>query len=499
MKKKFPEGDEPLDKRDETQKFSSISFPGLTGEFRNNNDVTVDHIRLGGERELEFTLLYSRGLCNMKVLNEDVIPRLEKHLSRGRGLAAYAEKSSIKQVPNQKEAVKKVFLGELVIFDHLEEKVYSASIARYPQRQTEESNAELSFTGPRDGFIEDLESNIALVRKRLKTTSLYYEPFVIGEQSGTRVALLYMNDLAKPEMINHVRGLLENIDVDALLSANQLQELLSESPFRLLPILQTTGRPDFVCNSLLRGRFAILMEGVPVALLGPVTLTTLIKTAEDEDANWLYGSFERLLRITGILTATFLPAFWVALSGYHQDQIPFVLLASVAEARMGVPLPAPAEAILLVLLFELFKEAGLRLPSAIGQILAVVGGIIIGDAAINAGLTNPVMVVVVAISTVATFTLVSPTLQGTVTIFRLFVLISASITGMFGFFVSSYLVLVYAAHLRSFNIPFLAPLAPLDFKDMVLSVFNPSAKLKTRTRKSSILRWGSSERGQGGS
>ncbi|WP_279401732.1 spore germination protein [Piscibacillus salipiscarius] len=218
-----------------------------------------------------------------------------------------------------------------------------------------------------------------------------------------------------------------------------------------------------------------------------------MKTGEDYEYPWLFNSFERLLRIVGMIIGITLPGFWVALAAFHPDQIPLVFLSSASQARQGIPLPTPVEALILVLLFDLLKEAGLRLPFSVGQILGVVGGLIIGDAAIRAGITSPANVVMIATSTVATFTISNQSLSGIVSLIRIFILIISSFLGLFGFFVATFFVLIHIANLRSFNLPYLAPLAPFTPKDIVNSLFHMPEKLKKTRFK--MLRVRDSKRG----
>ncbi|MFB5660470.1 spore germination protein [Alteribacillus sp. HJP-4] len=474
---------------------TAITIDNIKDAFSKCSDVIIKPMCFSEDPSSEIIFVYNEGLANLASLNEEIIPGLEEHLSSGKRVDTFRKKITSAVDGNMNILTEKVFNGELILVEMATRETFSINISKPPQREPEEPNTEISILGPRDGFIEEIEVNIALLRKRLPTTSLVNERFIIGDRSQTKVSLMYFEDIIREDMIDHVRESLEDIDIDALLSTQQLEEILTESSFRLFPMYQNSGRPDYVADALLRGRFVMFIDGLPQAVLAPVNLTLMLKTAEDAEYTWLYNSFERLLRLLGISVATFLPGFWVALSSFHQDQLPFILLASVSESRQGVPLPAALEAFVLIGLFELFREAGLRLPLAVGQILAVVGGLIIGDAAINAGLTNPVMVVIVATSAVSTFTLVSPALQGTVTILRLFILGLSSIIGIFGFFVGIFMILIYVSHLRSYSIPYMAPLAPLRIRDSIFTIFRPS--WKKQSRRPSILHTGDEDRREG--
>ncbi|PKR78095.1 spore germination protein [Halalkalibacillus sediminis] len=454
--------------------------------FHNCQDVIFEE-RSFCENKYKVTLVYTEGLSDQKLLSEDILPSLGKLFKsyndrwKKDTLIENWHKSSITIEEKNDVMMEKVFSGELLICLEFLGVIYSLNIADLPRRKPEETNAEVAIRGPRDGFIEEIETNVALVRKRLKTNTLLYEKFTVGERAKTKVGLMYIEDIARPEIISDIRRRIENLKVDAITNTNELEELLEESSLRLFPMFHYTGRTDLTVDALLRGRFILFLDGAPIAVIGPVNLMLLLKTGEDQEYIWLYNSFERFIRLFGLIIGIALPGFWLALAGFHQDQLPLVLLSSLTQARQGVPLPTSLEIIILVLLFDLFREAGLRLPLAVGQILAVVGGLIIGDAAIRAGLTSPSTIVIIATSTVASFTIANQSLTGVISVMRLFVALGASLAGMFGFLVTGFLVLIYVSNLRSFSLPYLAPVAPINFKDWFKAVFRPSQKaVKTR-------------------
>lgn len=462
-----------------------ISKDSLNQAFADCADVQQDRLSFGVNHDIHVLIIYNEGLCDTKQLNNHLLPELDKILkheqvtpSDPQSLLKELQQLRVKIETQMDRLMSKVFEGQLVLFFEDLQEAYALDISDPPLRNPEQANTEITIRGPRDGFIEDLPTNVALLRKRLPTSSLKYEQFVLGRRSQTKIALLYIHDMIRPEVLNEVKRRLSNIDIEAIINTNQLEELMAESSYPLFPIFQYTARADFTADSLLSGRFAIFLDGLPTAIIGPLNFMLLLKTAEDVEVHFLYNSFERLMRIVGVWIASSLVGFWVAITSFHPDQLPLVLLASLTNVRQGVPLPTPVEALIMVLMFELFREAGMRLPMAIGQVLAVVGGLIVGDAAIRSGLTSPAMVLVVAVSAVATFTLVNQSLQGVVSLIRLFILICSAFLGMYGFLISSFLVLLYASNLRSFGLPYLVPLSPLHFRDLMFAVFRPSWGIK---------------------
>lgn len=346
-------------------------------------------------------------------------------------------------------------------------------------RNVEESNMEVSIRGPRDGFIESATDNVSLIRKRLKTSALKVKTYSIGRRSHTQVKLLYMDDVIEPKLLTEIDKRLKSIDISIVASSYQIEELLYDNTYSLVPLVEYSGRPDFVVDALNEGRFAVIIDGNPSALIGPTNFSLLIRSAEDTQSSFFYVNAERLIRITALITSILLPGFWLAITSYQIDQIPFPLVATVAQSRVGLPLSSPLEIFLMLLFFELFKEAGIRLPKPVGQTVAVLGGLIVGDAAIRAGLTSPATLVVGAITLISTYTLTDQSLAGNILIIRFFIVGLAALLGLYGFFIGVFLLLIYIASLTSFGFPFVSPLNRM--KNINDSVFRLPVK-KDRNR-----------------
>ncbi|BAU25969.1 GerA spore germination protein [Aneurinibacillus soli] len=436
--------------------------------FASCGDVNIETIHTAGGDNTVVILIYCPGLCDTKLINQVVSSPVS--LSELESQKTVAMKRLPKQGMKEK-IIENVFCGQLLLLFEGTDAVYTVDISARPQRKPEEPSTETAVRGPRDGFIEELDVNVGLIRKRLKTTSLHYETFTIGTRTKTEIGLFFIKDVASSQVIEEVRKRLGSIEIDGMLGTEQLEEMIADTPYPFFPLFVYTGRPDLVAESLLRGRFALFVDGNPTAIIAPANLLFVLKTSEDMHDSFFFVSFERFLRLGGMMVALFLPGFWVALTTYHPDQLPFTLLATTMVSRQGVPFSTPLECFLMLFLFELFREAGARFPAAIGQTISVVGGLIIGQAAISAGLTSPGLIVVAATSLVAKFTLGNLYLTGSVALLRMCVLIASSFLGMFGFFISVFAILTYLANLRSFGVPYLAPLSPPVFSDMKHALF----------------------------
>lgn len=440
---------------------------------------------------IQTLLIYNEGLSSQKQINETVFPGLQKLFT---SISAneiqevdmlnkwlYTE---IKAEDQIEPLLRQIFAGNLALLIDGLEGAFLLSVADQPQRTPEDSNTEISLLGPRDGFTENITVNVALIRKRLPTASLYYKKYTVGVRSKTTVGLLYVEDIARPEVIEKVKKQLTKIRIDIVSSYSDLIDYLTEcSPFTIFPLYNYTGRPDYVSNALLKGRFILLIDGIPTAMVAPVNLALLLKTPEDLHQSYLYVTVERFFRSIGLLISFFLPGLYIAITTYHPDQIPLTLLSTLVLSRKGVPLSAPMEAIIMMILFELFREAGIRLPSAVGQTLSVVGGLIIGEAAIRAGLTSPTLLVVVATTAVSTFTLVNQSLQGVISVVRFGILAISSLIGIYGFLLSVFVILIYLANLRSFGISYLAPISPFSYRDFIQGLIRlPMPYIKKRPK-----------------
>lgn len=493
-KKQQPQANEPVNTSHMDQE--SIGF--LTNEqelrtiFKESGDVFFNSGIYRLEFPLEITLIGCQGMVDLDLMNHLVHQRLHLFFEKfPSGPITKKEISQSLHLPQLREVKSKetmfadIYCGKLLILFNDFNYLFSTNIAHRPQRTPEETATEITIKGPRDNFIEDISVNVALIRKRLRTNSLHVRNFQVGKRSLTEVSLLYLEDTASPDMVEDLSRRIRKIEVDGIFSGNQFMELIERfSPF--FPRHHYSGRPDFAVQCLLKGRMILIIDGVAYAIIVPINSFLLIKTAEDSENTSAFSSFERILRIVGVFTATLLPGFWVAITTYHQDQIPLILLATVVESRRGIPFPTALEALLMLLLFELFKEAGQRMPAAAGGTLSVLGALIIGDAAIRAGLTSPAMLVIIAGSSIATFTFVNHSLIGGVSIARLFCIILSSFFGLFGFLFTLHFLVIAVSNIRILGVPFFNITANLSLKNLFDSILRIPSKLDT-TRMSPLI------------
>lgn len=459
--------------------------------------ITVDQIRSMFSKSADFKMekyelehanghvlpiyvMHCEGMADSKQINQFILPRLERMHLDEHSVLELDKKLDLSRITKPEQITDYVFRGLAVLFFESLDVLYALDIANPPTRGIEESAVEIPIKGPRDSFVEDLSANVALVRKRLRTSTLCNEQFTIGARSQTKVALLYIEDITNPDYVTEAKKRLNAIHFDVLLGVSELEKLVSDNSSSLFPLLDWTTRPDYVADGLIHGRFAILADGSPSAILGPGNITYLLKSPEDVYFPFYFSSFGMIIRLIGLAIALLLPGFWVALGSYNIEQLPYPLLATIALSRIGLPMPGPLEAFLMVAMFEVFREAGERLPKVVGQTVAVVGGIVVGDAAIRAGLASTTLIVVAAITAVANYTLVNQSLVGSITIQRMFVLLCAAVLGMYGFMLSVITIVVYLSRLESFGVPYLAPLSPPRWKDLIAAIIRKPLHLVKR-------------------
>lgn len=452
--------------------------------FKNSADVMLHCFNAAGS-DLDtqpVILAFSAGMIDFKQLNQLVLPGLAA-IFRDYPKAVPTEIEHNNHLPltpvqidSLHDIAYRIYSGNLIVFIEKLQSCFSLDISNPPARSPEEPLTESSIKGPRDGFTEELTTNIALMRKRLRTHSLSIEQLVKGRRGETRIALFYIKDIINPDILEEIRSRLNGIDTDAIIGTSFIEAIVSgKKGHALFPLTDYTGRPDYAADALLSGKFAVMVDGSPMATIAPVTLMNQLISPEDANTAYFIVSLQKILRIAGLLISFFLPGFYIALTTFNLEQIPLPLLATITNSRQGLPFPIPLETFIMLFLFEIFNEAGRRLPKALGQTVTVVGGLIIGDAAIRAGITSPTIIVTVAITIVAASALINQTLSGSASQLRLVILVLSSLLGMFGFMIGTFAVVLYISSLESYGVPYLSPISPFNKKDFLVAVIKEPA------------------------
>ena len=318
--------------------------------------------------------------------------------------------------------------------------------------------------GPREGFTETLRINTVLIRRKLKTHQLRFESMTIGKQTKTDVVLAYIQGIVKPELIEEVKKRLEQIKTDSVLDSGYIEAYIEDAPYSIFSTVGNSERPDTIAGKLLEGRAAIIVDGSPFVLTVPMLFIEGFQTAEDYYLRAYFASSLRIMRFFCYFIAIFAPAIYVALTTFHQELIPTQLLFTMTAGLSGVPFPAMVEALIMVVMFDILKEAGIRLPQPIGSAVSIVGALVIGQSAVTAGLIGPFMIIVVSLTAIASF--VVPSQQASVSLLRYFYLILAGLLGGYGIALGILFILVYLVSVKSFGVAYLAPMTPFSRRGM---------------------------------
>ena len=330
-------------------------------------------------------------------------------------------------------------------------------------RSIAEPITEVTVKGPKDGFVENFQKNVGLIRKRIKDEHLVLNEKKVGRRSKTKVGLLYIDDIAKPEFVRYIKDKLKNIDIDAIIDSNYIVEIIEDSNKSDFPVTISTERPDLAAFYLLQGRVVIIVENSPFAIVVPVFLEDFVKSIDDYYQKSTNIALTKIIRYLALFITIFMPAFYVALTTFDQEAIPTQLLVSFVTQREGVPFPAFFEAALMIISFEILRESDYRVPNVAGSTLSIVGALILGDAAVNAGIVSPIMIIVIAITMISGLMFTDINMVNAVRKWRIVHLFFASIAGLLGLGVSVLIFIAKTTSITSFTKPYTYPFAPIDF------------------------------------
>ena len=332
-------------------------------------------------------------------------------------------------------------------------------------RQVSEPTSQTVIRGPKDSFVESLSTNQSLIRRRIRNKNLHFEEFIIGHETKTKINIVYVKGIANEEIIEEIRTRLNKINVSAIFESANIEELIADKTLTVFPLALNTERPDTVAGNIMEGKIGIIVDGTPFVLLLPAVFTDFFVSSEDYYHNFFVSSFIRILRYISFMIVLLTPAAYVGLLTYDQEMIPTNLLISIAAQREGVPFPAVVEVFIMEFTFEILREAGIRMPRAVGQTVSIVGALVVGQAAAQAGLISNIMVIIVAITATANFVAPVYSLATATRMLRFVLIIISAFFGLYGILLGLIVMVAHLASLRSFGVPYLAPVAPFNVKD----------------------------------
>jgi len=454
----------------------------LNPYIEKSDDIISRPFYIDGENELPVQAIFINGVIDDNTLHQHILrplmlnyqanpqnpetSNLVETISRNLITVGRLRKSD-----NLDSLVHDIYDGMLVlIFDSTGEYL-AIDIHGGPLRSLEEPPTENVQRGSREGFIETLDINLSLVRRRLRDQRLVVKKTTIGQRTRTPVAILYIEDIADPGVVEEVKTRLDGINIDGMVAAGYIEQFIEDNPYSLFPQIWQSERPDKLVAALLEGRVAIMSDGTPQVLFAPSNFVQFLQAPEDYYEKPFIGSYIRFLRFLAFFISITFPALYISLISFQPELIPIDLLVPLAESRKQVPYPVLYEIILQELIIQIVIEAGIRLPGTVGQTVGVVGGIILGQAAIAANLATPAVIIVVSVTTICTFAMASSSLALASRIIRLPIVIMAACFGLFGLSFGLLILITHLASLESFGVPYFAPFAPTRYADLKDSIY----------------------------
>ncbi|OLS02274.1 spore germination protein [Tissierella creatinophila] len=446
--------------------------------LKGSSDLVIREFEIGDVFRIKMATIYIDGLSSKEFVSQFAIGSLfkEEELKsftlegyktsildaiKKDGLSA----ADISEKEDFEEIITDILSGETILFINHSTKAIKIATKEFPARGIDEPKTESLVRGPREGFVESLRFNTALVRRRIRDKGLNIEMYQIGKRSKTDIALLFIEDIVDPKFLIEVRKRLDAIDIDAIIDSSTLEYLIEDNYLSPFPQIENTERPDSVSASLYEGRVSLIVDGSPFVLVLPATIGTLLNSSEDYYSRWIEASAKRILRLISVVLILFPSALYVAITVYHPSILPTKLSYYLAASRINVPFPALVEAIMMESTMELLRESGTRLSGPIGTTIGIVGGLIIGQAAVEAGIVSPLMIIIVAISSIATFAVPSYELSTALRLFKFILIVCSGVLGLFGLMLGVILTGTHILSLNSFGIPFSSPYSGLGIEE----------------------------------
>lgn len=443
-----------------------------------NNDVVLRHVTLAGERKAIVVFIegmVSTNYVDLAIINPlQLLPKITDEVIYNTPEAALNKLIShgqAKATENIDDIIDEINFGGCGVFIDGISTGFIMDVRGWEHRTIDKPENEQSIYGPQEAFAEMLRTNSALVRKIILTEKLICEGIKIGKVSKTRGVLMYIADTANPELVSEVRQRINSIDMDYVMAIEEVGMMLEENAFMITTQILATERPDRTARALCDGRVALLLNGSPRALIFPTNGFELTHAASDAYMKVPYANMSRIVRLLAMLCSILLPGMYLAITLFHQEMIPTYLLYSISAARENVPFPSILELLLMDFAFEMIREAGLRMPGVIGSTLGIVGGLILGQAAVSAKIVSPLMIIVIAITGIGSFATSDYSLSWTYRILRLMFILLGAFFGFYGIALGIFVYSTYLGAQKSFGVPFLSPLPDSGWRNIFSSIF----------------------------
>lgn len=462
-----------------TNDFSNIKLVSSLNEniniikniFTNDTTIVYRELSVGNPDKTKCILIYIDGMANTQLINENIIkPILLNDICdiNHSEIIEVLMKEVLLTGNNKKsdlvdDIISGIIYGKSILFIDGFADVIIIDTIGWQTREISEPQAETIVRGPREGFTESMSLNLTLIRRRLINPNLKFIFLKMGKQTKTQICVCYIDGIAEEAILKELMARLNSIDIDGILDSGYIEEIIKDAPYSPFRTIINTERPDVVASKLLEGRFAVICDGSPIVLTLPTLFVEVFQSNEDYYDNFLYSSFIRILRWLCFFISTSTSAIYVALVTFHQELIPTPLLISIYSARKGTPFPSIVEAMGMMIIFEILKEAGLRMPKQVGGAISIVGALVLGDAAVNARLVSAPILIITAITGIASTML--PQVLGLIEI-RIFFLLLSSFLGLYGYIFGVMGLVLHMMSIRSFGIPYMLNVPSFSTQDI---------------------------------
>ncbi|NLY43296.1 MAG: spore germination protein [Clostridiaceae bacterium] len=457
----------------------------------NNKEVTTENIKrilsdssdvvyqvyyINSCKNIPVNIVFIDGLVDVKIINDDILKPLtqEKILKEVKNSEDIIEliehgviyHASRKLHNNLGSTLNDVLNGAVALVFDKEKKAITFDIKGFEKRNITEPTTENSIKGAKDAFVEVLRINTSLVRRKIRSPYLRIKEVFVGYQTRTPVAVVYMENIANENIVEEVFKRLRGIDVDGVITAGNIEEYIIDNRRTPFPQIMSTERSDKFCHNIIEGRVGLIIDGLPVTYVIPATIASLYQAPEDYAQNYIISSFIRFLRYVGSVVTLILPGFYVAITTFHQEMIPTLLAISIINSKTEVPFPTVVSVLMMLIAFEILLEAGVRLPRAIGQAISIIGALVVGQAAVQARITSPVAVIVVAITGICGFILPNQDYSNAIRIFRFLFVISAATAGLYGLSLIFIALIYHLNTIETYGIPYFTPFVANEGKEV---------------------------------
>ncbi|WP_051250737.1 spore germination protein [Paenibacillus harenae] len=446
----------------------------IKNELGDSPDIIVRKFEIGTSQTAAGAV-YMDGITDKNMVNQYILQSLmldadSRHLDQDQSVLSYINDNALSVgevfiLKDWDSVILAVLSGDTVIFIEDTDEAISGNTKGGEQRTISEPSTQVVIRGPKDGFTESIGTNVSLIRRRIKSPNVRLEPFKIGTETKTAVAIMYLQGKVENSLVQELRNRLQHIRIESLTGSEHLEELIQDQKMTPFPTLTNTERPDAVTNHILDGRIVIFVDGTPFNLIAPITFFKNFQSVEDYYMRPEAAAAIQFLRYASLLISLFGPSIYIAAITFHQEMIPTPLLLSLAAQRESVPFPAFIEALMMEFTFEILREAGIRMPRAIGQAVSIVGALVLGQAAVEAGIISSAMVIVVAITGISSFANPTYSMALSIRLIRFLMMVAAALLGFYGIAILSIILIAHMCGLTSLGVPYMTHIAPFVPED----------------------------------